>query len=75
MSAPNAGRQSPSPSRQTGAQQQDAPSSGKATEAGKESGNQQASEETKTKGLESNPVAPLEEHAKQAVSKDGRGGT
>jgi hypothetical protein len=58
MSAPRQGRESLSPSRQTGAQQQEPPSTGKtaAHDAEKE-------EEEKRKGvqgLESNPVGILE---------------
>jgi len=64
MSAPNAGRQSPSPSRQSGAQQQDVPASGRPgthsddKSNDEDTGTKEKSEETKG-GLQSNPTHPL----------------
>ncbi|KAI9754548.1 MAG: hypothetical protein M4579_004648 [Chaenotheca gracillima] len=73
MSSQNQGRQSPSPERQTGAQQQDPPASGKADAAPSSTSAKEHSEETKHKGLESNPKGPLEDAAAEKLSKDGRG--
>lgn len=63
MSAPKAGRQSPDPENQSGAQQQDVPGLGKvlpeyAPPEGDEY-SKQSSERTKSE-LKSNPVHPLE---------------
>ncbi|KAI9835025.1 MAG: hypothetical protein M1838_005404 [Thelocarpon superellum] len=77
MSSTNQGRQSPDPERQSGAQQQDAPSSGKFADGGSfdgsNAGNQQQSEKTKAEGLESNPTSAMDAKADQATGKDGRG--
>ncbi|KIW91830.1 uncharacterized protein Z519_07800 [Cladophialophora bantiana CBS 173.52] len=68
MSAPNQGRQSPDPERQTGAQQQDHPSqpgSGKLD-------NSQAKNEGKddqTANLASNPKHVLHDHAETKTAK------
>ncbi|OCT51042.1 hypothetical protein CLCR_09297 [Cladophialophora carrionii] len=68
MSAPNQGRQSPDPERQTGAQQGDHPSqpgSGKLD-------NSQSKDEGKddqTSGLQSNPKHILEDHAETKTAK------
>ncbi|KAK4938005.1 hypothetical protein LTR10_021494 [Elasticomyces elasticus] len=67
MSAPNAGRQSPEPERQTGAQQGDTPSqgSGKIDESkGKDEG-----KDDQLSGLSSNPKHVLQEHSDAATSK------
>ncbi|KAI9756930.1 MAG: hypothetical protein M1815_002496 [Lichina confinis] len=66
MSAPNAGRQSPEPENQSGAQQQSAPGSGKVTDQPESLGdeNKQQSDRTKMNELESNPKGPLEDAAK-----------
>ena len=74
MSAPNAGRQSPSPSRQTG-DQTGAPESGKAGAAPSAEHAKEKSEEAKSEGgvLSSNPEGPLEGAAHEKVSKEGRG--
>ncbi|KIY00587.1 uncharacterized protein Z520_03250 [Fonsecaea multimorphosa CBS 102226] len=68
MSAPNAGRQSPDPERQTGAQQQDHPSqpgSGKLDNSqGKNEG-----KDDQTAGLTSNPTHILQEHAETKTAK------
>ncbi|KAJ5542274.1 hypothetical protein N7535_004695 [Penicillium sp. DV-2018c] len=71
MSAPNAGRQSPDPERQSGAQQQDTPGTGKTRvgshpEAGQA---QKAAEQFKEHGLQSNPEHPLEKHQEEKFSK------
>ncbi|KAI9799631.1 MAG: hypothetical protein M1833_003946 [Piccolia ochrophora] len=73
MSAPNAGRQSPDPERQTGAQQQDVPASGKADVAS-DTHAKDKSEDHKQNTLESNPKGPLDDAADAKISKDGRGG-
>lgn len=74
MSAPNAGRDSPDPERQTGAQQQDVPGSGKV--GGEETDKaQQAGKDTSVEGLESNPKGPLEDAAQEKLSKGKRGET
>ena len=63
MSAPNPGRQSPSPERQSGAQQRDPVSAGKTLPEfrGEPRHSQAESDETKNTKLESNPVHRLEE--------------
>ncbi|TDZ16874.1 hypothetical protein C8034_v004028 [Colletotrichum sidae] len=60
------GRQSPSPERQTGAQLQDPPASGKGTDdaTNKEETNKKALE-----NLESNPKGPLDDALKEKFSK------
>lgn len=68
MSAPNAGRQSPEPDKQSGAQGKDAPGVGS---VGEPSSDQAESSLEST--LESNPQGPLEDAAKEKVSKEGRG--
>ncbi|KAI5360688.1 hypothetical protein Slin15195_G086040 [Septoria linicola] len=70
MSAPNAGRQSPDPERQSGAQK-DAPATD-VNDQGKNQPGQQAAEQSKDqlKNLGSNPGGPLDEAAKQKTSKD-----
>jgi len=67
MSAPNQGRQSPEPETQTGAQQQDPMTQGKAG-AAKENFSKDQSEDTKS-GLESNPTHPLQQAADDKISK------
>lgn len=70
MSAPNAGRQSPEPSRQTGAQQSD-PTSTKANQQGgapTDHSAQDESNETKSK-LSSNPTHPLAKASEEKTSK------
>lgn len=63
MSAPNAGRQSPDPERQTGAQQQDPVSSGRTAPEyrGEPNHSKRESDATKYTKLESNPHHPLED--------------
>ncbi|PWY73713.1 hypothetical protein BO70DRAFT_398935 [Aspergillus heteromorphus CBS 117.55] len=65
MSAPNPGRQSPSPERQTGAQQRDPISQGKAQHKypppEHSTQGQGLSQEEQTAGLSSNPKHPLED--------------
>ncbi|PYH89656.1 hypothetical protein BO71DRAFT_434596 [Aspergillus ellipticus CBS 707.79] len=63
MSAPNPGRQSPSPSRQTGAQQKDPLSQGKAqqTYPAPEHSSEGVPHDEQVAGLTSNPKHPLED--------------
>ena len=65
MSAPNQGRQSPDPERQSAAQE------GATTESGKidESSKKDADKENQTSNLSSNPTHPLEQAAKEKTSK------
>lgn len=63
MSAPNEGRQSPDPERQTGAQQSDPPASGKHEHKGV------ADNKATLAGLPSNPEAPLQKAAEEKTSK------
>ena len=72
MSAPNAGRQSPSPSRQAPGQQSEQPAGGQAGAAPSETHAKDQSEDVKDI-LESNPKGPLEDAAKAKISKEGRG--
>lgn len=67
MSAPNQGRQSPDPERQSGAQQQAPP----AENPNQAPGESKAKEDSKAQleGLSSNPKGPLDEEAKAKVSK------
>lgn len=71
MSAPNPGRQSPEPERQTGAQQRDPMSAGKTAPElrGDPRHSQQESEDTKNNKLESNPVHRLEEAEAKKLEK------
>ncbi|KAL9107709.1 MAG: hypothetical protein Q9227_007424 [Pyrenula ochraceoflavens] len=69
MSAPNEGRQSPPPERQTGAQLHDPPAGGKAGAAPSETHAQEVSDKTKHEGLESNPTHPLEAAAEEKTKK------
>lgn len=74
MSAPNAGRQSPDPERQSGAQVSDASAgSGKMedqkTTATTTQGEEGAEGEGGVAGLESNPTHPLEAEAEAKTSK------
>ncbi|KIW19869.1 hypothetical protein PV08_00444 [Exophiala spinifera] len=72
MSAPNAGRQSPDPERQSGAQQGDHPSqpgSGKIDESkAKDEGKGQ---DDQTFGLADNPKHILQDHSEATTSKKG----
>ena len=63
MSAPNSGRQSPPPERQSGAQQQDPVAAGKAApeHRGDPTHSRRESEEFKNTRLESNPTHRLEQ--------------
>ena len=71
MSAPNAGRQSPEPEKQSSAQIGQ-PESGKIDAAPSETHAKDVSDDTKG-GLPSNPEGPLEGAAHEKVSKEGRG--
>ncbi|KUJ20734.1 uncharacterized protein LY89DRAFT_682430 [Mollisia scopiformis] len=66
MSAQNQGRQSPPPEEQSGAQQQDAPSSG--TGVNPETKNKEESE-SQLEGLSSNPKGPLDDHVAEVAKK------
>jgi hypothetical protein len=70
MSAPNAGRQSPEPETQTGAQQQETPGTGRTSVGSHPSPEQSAhsSEEFK-KTLQSNPEHPLEKIEAEKFAK------
>ena len=72
MSAPNAGRQSPEPEKQS-SEQVGAPESGKIDAGKTETGSKDESIDTKENALESNPEGPLESAAHEKVSKEGRG--
>lgn len=65
MSAPNEGRQSPDPERQTGAQQQDPT----ASNPNEQTGGPEKSNEDQLKDLSSNPTHPLEKAAEDKTSK------
>ncbi|PPJ57341.1 hypothetical protein CBER1_01383 [Cercospora berteroae] len=66
MSAPNQGRQSPDPERQSGAQQKDVPA-GDVNNQGQNQPGQQAAEQSKDqlKDLGSNPGGPLDKAAEE----------
>ncbi|KAK8172291.1 hypothetical protein BKA80DRAFT_262584 [Phyllosticta citrichinensis] len=68
MSAPNAGRQSPEPERQTGAQQQDAQAAPNDQGGAPPQGSKKASDDQKA-NLSSNPSHPLEKHSEETTSK------
>lgn len=72
MSAPNPGRQSPEPEKQSDAQV-GAPQDGKIDAGPSETHSKDESEEYKHEGLSSNPKGPMEDAANEKVSKDGRG--
>ena len=72
MSAPNAGRQSPEPEKQSSAQT-GKPAEGTADAAPSETHAQEVSDDHKENALLSNPVGPLETAAHEKVSKEGRG--
>lgn len=68
MPAPNAGRQSPDPERQSGTQATETPAgSGKVDDKKSESVNKDGSDQTA--GLSSNPAHPLQEEAEKKTSK------
>lgn len=77
MSAQNTGRQSPEPSRQSGAQQRDVPGSGKSGDFKADNPdvarNQHQSDQTKQSGLQSNPTSAMDANADKSTGKDGRG--
>ncbi|KAK3109738.1 hypothetical protein LTR53_016673, partial [Teratosphaeriaceae sp. CCFEE 6253] len=70
MSAPNAGRQSPEPERQS-AEQKEAPATD-VNDQGQAASNEAPAEESKEtlKNLESNPKPVLEEASKAKTAKD-----
>ena len=72
MSAPNEGRNSPEPEKQSG--QQGGQTADAQIGAGPDDGNAgEKSDEQKGNVLESNPDGPMEKAAHEKVSKDGRG--
>ena len=72
MSAPNAGRQSPEPEKQSHGQV-GAPESGQIDAAPSKEHAKETSDDHKENVLESNPVGPMEDAAHEKVSKEGRG--
>lgn len=68
MSAPNPGRQSPDPERQSGAQAGQTTDNVNKQGAGPQEGAEKASDKTK-EALSSNPEHPLKEHSEQTTSK------
>ncbi|KAI4930987.1 uncharacterized protein J4E92_004821 [Alternaria infectoria] len=68
MSAPNAGRQSPEPERQSGAQAGQTSDNVNSQGAGPKEGAEKASDNTKD-SLSSNPQHTLEKHAEETTSK------
>ncbi|RYN68490.1 hypothetical protein AA0118_g901 [Alternaria tenuissima] len=68
MSAPNAGRQSPEPERQSGAQSGQTSDNVNQQGAGPKEGAEKASDNTKD-SLSSNPQHTLEKHAEETTSK------
>ena len=73
MSAPNAGRQSPDPAKQSGEQGKDTHGTDSVDDP--QSGGVVVGLEADAEPeLESNPEGPLEQAAKDKVSKEGRGG-
>lgn len=72
MSAPNPGRQSPEPEKQSH-EQVGVPESGKISAGKTETGSKDESVDTKENTLSSNPEGPLEAAAHEKVSKEGRG--
>ncbi|KAI9660083.1 MAG: hypothetical protein M1821_001435 [Bathelium mastoideum] len=66
MSAPNQGRQSPEPERQTGGQLHDPPSNPTSQDA---AGHTKDASDQQKEGLSSNPTGPLEQAAKDKTSK------
>lgn len=69
MSAPNAGRQSPEPERQTGAQQQDPNSNPNNQGAAPSSEHAQDASKEQLKNMSSNPVGVLDKAAEEKTSK------
>jgi hypothetical protein len=68
MSAPNAGRQSPEPERQSEAQSGQTSDNVNKQGGAPEEGAEKASDNTKD-ALSSNPSHPLEKHAEETTSK------
>ena len=76
MSAPKAGRNSPPPSDQSDAQQSSLSSgSGKINDDNDKNTSSESKDQNKndTAGLPSNPKGPLEDAAREKLSKGGRG--
>jgi hypothetical protein len=74
MSAPYPGRQSPDPERQSGAQLNDTPGTGKTSLGSHPSSDEtkKASDEFQSHGLTSNPVHPLEKIEADKYVKKGK---
>ncbi|KAF2818968.1 hypothetical protein CC86DRAFT_375398 [Ophiobolus disseminans] len=68
MSAPNAGRQSPEPEKQSDAQAGQTTSNVNDQGGAPEKGAEKVSDDTKS-GLSSNPEHPLAKHAEEVTSK------
>jgi len=68
MSAPNEGRQSPEPERQTG-DQLNTPSASGQTDAASSDRTNDTSDKEKVEGLSSNPTHPLAKAAEEKTSK------
>ncbi|PSS15113.1 hypothetical protein M430DRAFT_105151 [Amorphotheca resinae ATCC 22711] len=66
MSAQNTGRQSPSPERQSGAQQKDAPSSGQGVN---ETSKNKRESQADINALTSNPKGPMDDHVAETTKK------
>jgi len=66
MSSQKPGRQSPPPERQTGAQQQDPPSSGHGVNVSLKNKDEGKSQ---LEGLTSNPKGPLDDHVEELAKK------
>ncbi|KAK1975644.1 hypothetical protein LZ30DRAFT_753987 [Colletotrichum cereale] len=60
------GRQSPSPERQSGAQQQDPPASGTGTD---DASNKDATNKESLQNLSSNPKGPMDDNLKEKFAK------
>ena len=71
MSAPHAGRQSPSPEENPGSVQK--PADAKIGAAPSDEHAKESSTDTKHNVLESNPKGPLDDAADAKISKEGRG--
>ncbi|KAF2687372.1 hypothetical protein K458DRAFT_415626 [Lentithecium fluviatile CBS 122367] len=69
MSAPNAGRQSPDPEHQSGAQSGVTASNVNDQGGAPSQGDSKENSDNTKGGLSSNPVHPLEKHAEEKTSK------
>ncbi|KAF1830775.1 hypothetical protein BDW02DRAFT_558216 [Decorospora gaudefroyi] len=69
MSAPNPGRQSPDPARQSEAQSGQTTDNVNKQGGGPQQGAEKASDQAKDHALSSNPEHPLKQHAEETTSK------